>query len=56
MLNNLTSLLVASMCALIVFFLTTGTVAAWTQRKFEIYLFDVGQADSQLILSPSGKE
>jgi beta-lactamase superfamily II metal-dependent hydrolase len=34
---------------------TTAAVAAWTQGKFEIYLFDVGQADSQLIVSPTGK-
>jgi beta-lactamase superfamily II metal-dependent hydrolase len=27
----------------------------WTPGNFEIYVFDVGQGDSQLIVSPSGK-
>lgn len=49
--NLVTSVLIS------VFMLLSAQVAqaAWTQGKFEIYAFDVGQADSQLIVSPSGK-
>lgn len=38
-----------------VIFSSSVANAAWTTGKFEIYVFDVGQADSQLIVSPTGK-
>ncbi len=36
-------------------FLVTSVEAAWTAGNLEIYVFNIGQGDSQLIVSPSGK-
>lgn len=37
------------------FFLPNIAIAQWTPGNFEIYVFDVEQRDSQLIISPTGK-
>lgn len=39
----------------LLFFLSNVAFAQWTPGNFEIYVFDVEQRDSQLIVSPTGK-
>ena len=39
----------------LLFFLSNVAFAQWTPGNFEIYIFDIEQRDSQLIVSPTGK-
>ena len=42
-------------CVLAVVFCSLVLAQTWTQGNFEIHVFQVGQADSQLIVSPTGR-
>lgn len=50
--NQLRSVILLVLCFLL---FSEAAHAAWVSGKFEVYVFDVGQADSQLIVSPTGK-
>lgn len=47
--------ILALLSVLLVFVSHAAAVGAWTQGNFEIHVFNVGQADSQLIVSPTGR-
>jgi beta-lactamase superfamily II metal-dependent hydrolase len=47
--------IVISLVVLFVFGSHAVAVGTWTRGNFEIHVFQIGQADSQLIVSPKGK-